>query len=193
MNRNSLRILTIKAATQEEILLVEGLKANDKFSFNALHKNYSYALLGIIFRIVKHHEDAEDVLQETFIKISRNIHQYDDNKSRFFTWMARIAKHKSLDYVKTASAKNEANRIDLIDIHQYTCKQIHINSLNIETLGLKQLTFVLNNVQREVIDLMYFKGYTQVEIAKQLEIPLGTVKTKARMAIIELRKLFTTP
>lgn len=124
------------------------------------------------------------------MKIIRNIHLYDSDKSRIFTWMARIAKHKSLDHIKSALFKNQLNRINLADLQKDEQRQSHINSINIETIGIKQLTLVLNTIQRRVIDLMYFQGYTQVEIAEELNIPLGTVKTKARTAIIELRKFF---
>ncbi|WP_158798991.1 RNA polymerase sigma factor [Pedobacter sp. L105] len=172
------------------MLLLEGLRANDELSFRRLYKDYSPALLGIIFRIVKQEEEAEDVLQETFINISRNILLYDSDKSGLFTWMAKVATNKALDYIRSAPVRREGNRVDIIDLEQDYVDEFHINCLNIETIGIKELTSILKPIEWQVIDLMYFQGYTQTEVAEELNIPLGTVKTRARMAIIELRKQF---
>ncbi|MDO7744619.1 MAG: sigma-70 family RNA polymerase sigma factor [Pedobacter sp.] len=191
MNYSARRTSKIQTPTQDEIFLVAGLRRNSELSFYKLYNNYSSALLGIIYRIVKNEHEAEDVLQETFIKISGNIHLYDSTKSRLFTWMARVATNKSLDHIRTASIRNEAKRVDVIDLESDNFNHAHIGSINIETIGIKQLTSILNFMQRQVIDLMYFQGYTQAEVAQKLNIPLGTVKTRARMAILELRKQFS--
>jgi RNA polymerase sigma factor (sigma-70 family) len=175
-------------AQLDEILLVTQLRARDQSAFQKLYKSYSAALFGIISRIVKHDEEAEDVLQETFIKIADNLHLYDASKSRFFTWMATVAKNKAIDHMRTAGVKRSNSTIDVTTV--YEDSHLLINCINVEAIGIKQLTWALSATQRNVIDLLYFNGYTQKEVSETLNIPLGTVKTKARQAINILRAQF---
>jgi RNA polymerase sigma factor (sigma-70 family) len=181
-------IKPITNAHLDEILLLMQLRAHKQSSFQKLYKSYSAALLGIISRIVKHDEEAEDILQETFVKIVNNLHLYDPDKSRFFTWMAKVAKHKAIDHIRSAAVKKGDRTIDVSTLHDD--RQLHINCINIDAIGVKQLICNLTSTQRNVIDLLYFNGYTQKEVAEKLAIPLGTVKTKARQAINILRAQF---
>jgi RNA polymerase sigma factor (sigma-70 family) len=178
------------SAKFDERDLLIGLKGHNHATFCKLYNSYSGALLNIICRIVKHEEESEDVLQETFIKIMNNIHLYDSNKATLFTWMSKVARNKSLDHMRTVAVRNGSKTIQIDHLNDKKISEPKLSPINIDTIGVRQLTANLITTHQEVINLMYFQGYTQVEVADQLAIPLGTVKTRARMAILELRKQF---
>ena len=172
-----------------EAELVRGLKRRQKITMEALYSMYSAALYGIIFRIVHVDEEAEDVLQEVFLKIWNNGAYYDASKGRLFTWMANIARNQAIDKVRSKSFKNETKNQDLED-NVDTIDVFKNVSMSPDHIGLKELLSKLKPEHKIVVELVYFNGYKQQEVADELDIPLGTVKTRLRMAIIELRKYF---
>lgn len=135
-------------------------------------------------------ELAEDVLQEAFLKIWNNFSNYDSVKGRLFTWMLNITRNLTIDtirskgYKKQAKIQNSENSVDNISDNTTTAESF-------DALGIRKHLTLLKNDQKQIIDLAYFGGFTQDEIAKKLAIPLGTVKTRMRTAIIELRKVLT--
>lgn len=179
---------TKKISLSEEEL-VSKLKSQDTLAIQALYDMYSGALLGVISRIIQHTEVAEDLLQETFIKIWNSAGSYDNSKGRLFTWMMNIARNLSIDKLRSKDFKNSnknqdiENNVDFIDAQ----KEITFNA---DLLGIKDLVTSLKPEFKTVLDMVYFKGYTHVEAAEELNLPLGTVKTRIRMGIMELRKNF---
>jgi RNA polymerase sigma factor (sigma-70 family) len=169
--------------------LVTSIKLGDQKSIATLYAMYSPALLGIIVRIVKFDEIAEDVLQETFVKIWKSIDQYQESKGRLFTWMSRLAKNTAIDHLRGRGYINSCKTSDLEQafIEADTKNQSFYNP---EIIGIKNLTMNLCPPQQAILNLIYFKGYSQSEVAEELNIPLGTVKTRLRTAIATLRKYF---
>jgi RNA polymerase sigma-70 factor (ECF subfamily) len=158
------------------------LLSQDAKRFALVFDRFSQALLGIVFQIVKDEELAQDLLQEVFVKIWNNAITYDPNKSRLFTWMLNIARNTAIDHLRSKQGK--ANK----KIESIEQAQVQKVSLQPEYTGLKKIISELKEDQREIIDLAYFEGYSHSEIAEKLNIPLGTVKTRCRSAIRELRK-----
>ncbi|WP_113652859.1 RNA polymerase sigma factor [Pedobacter namyangjuensis] len=175
---------------QPENFLVDGLKRGDKVAIDKLYKMYAGSLMGIISRIVKFDEVAEDVLQDTFVKIWKSIAQYDSSKGRLFTWMANLAKNAAIDQVRSKNYVNSSKTDDLGDTKVDLIDRRNNVSFNAETIGVRQLMQHLKPDQKNILDLVYFEGYTQMEVAEYLNIPLGTVKTKIRLSILTLRKYF---
>lgn len=169
--------------------LVQALRNREKVAAEALYDMYSASLYGVIFRIVNEETLAEDILQETFVKIWQSFSSYSSDKGRLFTWMVNIARNLSIDKVRSKDFRNQnknqdlENTVNLIDEQNST-------TYKPELLGIKDLVKTLRPEQKSILDLVYFKGYTHVEVADELGIPLGTVKTRLRMAIQELRKHF---
>jgi RNA polymerase sigma-70 factor, ECF subfamily len=176
----------VKKIKYTEDELVALLKNKDMDAYNALYDNYSAALYGVITRIIPAEEIAEDLLQEVFIKIWKGIDSYDQNKGRLFTWMLNIARNSSIDYARSKQSKIE-NKIQDIDNSVYESGKSSA-SMNTDVIGVKEQVVKLKEDHRVLIDMIYFKGYTQEETAKELNIPLGTVKTRVRAAIIQLRQ-----
>ncbi len=154
---------------------------------SVLYDMYSATLFGVIQQIVKEEETAEDVLQEAFVKIWSNFQSYDTAKGRLFTWMINICRNLAIDKIRSKQYRVSQKTKEIpasprADYGTSTFKPEHI--------GLREVTEKLSPEQKQIIDLMYFEGLTQSEIADEFNIPLGTVKTRARSAIKSLGKLF---
>lgn len=173
--------------TYSQAELARLLKARDKQAFSYLYDNYHKALFLIIYRIVKQQELAEDVLQNVFLKIWNGIGSYDAEKSQLYTWMLNVARNAAIDSLREKHEKNKSNIQEASDIVYYD-NRVFVEDTSHESIGIKGMISVLSNDHQEIIDLAYFQGYTQTEIATHLSIPLGTVKTKIRQAILELKK-----
>jgi len=168
---------------------VSKLKAQDTLAIRALYDMYSGALLGVISRIIPQTEVAEDLLQETFIKIWNSAGSYDNSKGRLFTWMMNIARNLSIDKLRSKDFRNAGKNQDIENNVDFIDSQKEI-TFNADLLGIKDMVTALKPEFNDVLDMVYFKGYTHVEAAEELNLPLGTVKTRIRMAIMELRKNF---
>lgn len=150
---------------------------------------YSASLFGVISRIITDIPVAEDVLQETFVKIWNSFSGYSAEKGRLFTWMVNVARNLAIDKIRSKDFKNQAknheleNNVTFIDEQRNTVYKP-------ELLGIRELVSTLKPEQKSILDLVYFKGYTHVEAAEELGVPLGTIKTRLRMAILQLRKHF---
>ncbi|OFY83937.1 MAG: RNA polymerase subunit sigma-70 [Bacteroidetes bacterium RIFCSPLOWO2_12_FULL_31_6] len=177
----------MKKINYSEEELVTLLKNKDDVAFHLLYDNYSSSLFGIISRIIPAEEIAEDILQDVFIKIWKAIDQYDKSKGRLFTWMLNIARNSAIDYSRSKQFKLE-NKIQDLDNSVYELNRQRSSTFNTDLIGVKEEVTKLKDEYRILIDLIYFKGFTQEETAKELNIPLGTVKTRVRAAIMELRK-----
>ena len=175
--------------TLSEPELVQAILEKDKNGAEALYDMYSSSLYGVIFRIVQHQEIAEDLLQDTFIRIWNSFSSYDAAKGRLFTWMVNVARNIAIDKTRSKEFRNSAKTEDIENNVLLIDKQVN-TIINPETIGLKDLIGKLKPEHKIILDLVYFEGLTHVEVAKKLEIPLGTVKTRLRNAIITLRKLF---
>lgn len=169
--------------------LIQAIQNKDKIGAEALYDMYSSSLHGVIYRIVLHEEIAEDLLQETFIRIWNSFSSYDTSRGKLFTWMVNIARNIAIDKTRSKDFRN-SSKTENIENNVLSIEGNFQSEMNPETLGLKELVEKLKPDQKMVLDLVYYKGYTHVEVAEQLEIPLGTVKTRLRNAIITLRKVF---
>lgn len=169
--------------------LVRALKGQETIAIQALYDMYSGALLGVISRIIQQSEVAEDLLQETFIKIWNSADSYDSSKGRLFTWMINVARNLAIDKLRSKDFRNATKNQDLENNVDFIDSQKKI-TFNADTLGLRDMVTALKPEFNDVLDMVYFKGYTHVEAAEELNLPLGTVKTRIRMAIMELRKHF---
>lgn len=171
-----------------EIELVALLKNKDQQAFSYLYDNYAAALYGVVMKVINKEESAKDLLQEIFIKIWRNIDSYDAVKGRLYTWMLNIARNSAIDVLRS-SGFNQDKKISDLENNVHMDNTALSTSIKTDHMGLKQIVNGMKEEYRQVIDLAYFKGYTQEEIAKELQIPVGTVKTRSRSALIQLKSL----
>lgn len=172
--------------SEEEMILL--LRQKNERAFSVLYDNYSAALYGVILRIVMTEEIAEDVLQEAFVKIWNNFSGYDNTKGRLFTWMINIARNLAIDKTRSKDYKNSQKNLDVEKIVSYIDTK-KSTSFAPDGIGVKDIVAKLKPDYFEVVDLIYFKGCTHVEAAEELKLPLGTVKTRLRMAIQQLKEM----
>jgi len=161
------------------------LKEQSNEAFNYLYDNYSGALFTIINQIVAQKETASDVLQEVFLNIWKKIDLYDATKGRLFTWMLNIARNAAIDKVRSKGYRDNFKNQTISD-HEDGGINVQVNP-ETSDVGLKKMLTKLKEEYRTLIDLSYFQGFTHDEIAKIMGIPLGTVKTRIRTALSQLR------
>ncbi len=178
----------VKKITYSEPQLIELITNRDQTAFSYLYDNYYRALFIVIFTITKDKELAEDVLQNVFVKIWDNFDKYEKSKGKLYTWMLNIARNAAIDSLRNKHEKIK-NNIQEPDDFVYYKNQLFVEDTNHNTIGLKDVLKSLTDEQQQIIDLAYFQGYTQSEIAEKLDAPLGTIKTKIRQTLLELRKI----
>jgi RNA polymerase sigma-70 factor, ECF subfamily len=172
--------------SEEELVLQ--LQNRNQQAFSYLYDNYAAALNGIIYRLVEDKELSEDILQEAFVKIWNNFSNYDTTKGRLFTWMLNLTRNLTIDTLRSKGYKKQSK----ISSDENSVSNYADNNTTVErfdAIGIRKQLSNLKPEQRSIIDMAYFNGYTQDEISKEMGIPLGTVKTRMRSAILELRKM----
>ena len=170
--------------TQEEILPL--VLKRDERSFTTLYDMYSKSLFSVITNLIKDREEAEDVLQEVFVKIWKNIDSYNESKGRLYTWMLNIARNTSIDKLRSKGFNNSQKNLSADNFVHLLDDSNKLNN-RIDTIGIKEFVQKLKPKCIQLIDLLFFKGYTQQEASDELEIPLGTVKTQNRNCMNDLR------
>ncbi len=175
----------ISTNEQEIIYLLE--QGNDA-CLDLIYKHYSNALYGVLCKILPSTEQAEDALQATMVKVWKNKASYSSSKGRLFTWLVNIARNTALDELRSKNQKKSNNNLPLDKVQGYVEQTLVTNS-NVNNIGLQKVLQSLPLDQQRLVQLMYFQGYTQQEIADEIPMPLGTVKTKLRNALLQLRKV----
>lgn len=170
---------------QEDQLIYQLQSGNEK-AFEKVYEMYSKSLYGIIYNITRDETVSEELLQDVFLKIWNNASSYDSKKGRFFTWILNIARNASIDRLRSKDFKNKRSNIktdnftDILESKTSTPGKL-------DAIGLQKYVDILEPVCKKLIDLLFFKGFTQKESAEELQIPLGTVKTRNRICIDKLR------
>ena len=169
-------------------ILIEKFKQKDEKAFETLYNMYSDSMQGVIYNIIRDRDIAEEVMQDVFIKAWHNAHTYSAEKGRFFTWILNIARNAAIDKTRSKSFKNSKQNLDaqfFVDILENN------ESLDAKTdaIGIAKFVDKLAKKCIEVIELLYFKGYTQLEASETLDMPIGTIKTRNRNCIQELRNM----
>jgi len=165
------------------------LKQQSREAFNYLYKQYSAVLYGVICKVIYDEQTAQDVLQDVFVKIWNNIEQYNPQKGRIYTWMINIARNAAIDKLRSKGEIMKGKIQTGDDIVSNLERGMKTEQAT-DTIGLRKMVSGLKPEYETIINLAYFKGYTLDEISKTLGIPLGTVKTRMRHAIQQLRAVF---
>ncbi len=177
---------------QKEEHLISLLRKKDRQGFELLYDNYSGAIYGVILRIVKQNEVAEEALQDVFLNIWNKIDQYNAEKGKLFTWIINIARNMAIDKLRSKESRQSQLNDTMDDVFlNVSKKQQH--TPNSDVIGLKDLLSHLDEEDGFVIKMLYFKGYSQSELSKDFNIPLGTVKTRTRRALKQLRGFMGSP
>ncbi|MDX1939837.1 MAG: sigma-70 family RNA polymerase sigma factor [Saprospiraceae bacterium] len=161
------------------------MQNSKKEGLSLLYDKYAGALYGVIFKVVQQQEAAEEVLQDTILKIWNNASKFDASKGTLPAWIVNIARNAAIDRIRLKKINTKTQELEPIS------NTLEQQALNPDVIGVKELTEKLNPEQKAIIDLIYFNGYTQSETAEALNIPVGTVKTRLRAAILKMREMFS--
>jgi RNA polymerase sigma factor (sigma-70 family) len=181
------RLLATSKLKYSEEELVAALKRNERAAFDFLYDHYSAALFNIITKTLRDEERAADILQESFLKIWKNIASYNPEKGRLFTWILNIARNGAIDAVRMDGRKPNMENID--DRSVQNEPDAGQDSM-VDSSEIKAIVNMLRPERKILIDMAYFQGYTHEEISEELSIPLGTVKSRIRTALQELKNYF---
>lgn len=162
----------------------------DERHFARLYDRFSGALFGVILSRIGDMEVAENLLQDVFVKAWRYRKLYDASKGRVFTWLYNITRSTCIDHLRSKAHK-QCRASVLSDDLSLLLPGAPADYFIADSIGLRKMVGHLRREEKEVVELMYFEGFTQREIADRMNIPLGTVKTRVRRAIKNLRAIFT--
>jgi len=173
---------------KDQSQLILQFQQKDVKAYEKLYNLYCNSISGVVNNIVKNDDVAQEITQDVFIKAWNKADTYSAKKGRFFTWLLNIARNAAIDYTRSKKFKQSKQNLSadfFVDILESS------SSLDSETntIGLKEFVTKLGETCKSVIELLYFKGFTQKEASEELNIPLGTIKTRNRTCIGELRTM----
>lgn len=166
--------------------LIKAFQQKDVKAFEALYKMYCDSILGVINNIVRDEASSQEVLQDVFMKVWNNSASYSAKKGRFFTWILNIARNAAIDKIRSRSFKNNKGNVDSQSFADLIPSTENLDKKT-DAIGITKFVNALADKCKEIIELIYFQGYTQKETAESLGIPIGTIKTRNRSCIDQLR------
>ena len=173
-------------STQLEKNIIQLLKEGDKKALTLLYDNYSNALFGVALKITNDEALAKDALQESFIKIWKNSKKYNPEKAKLFTWLYRITRNTAIDKLRSFNNRNN-KEVQIDNSNVYNLPTISINQ---DVIDLKEHVAKLDQKYKTVLNALFFEGMTQQEASDELNIPLGTIKSRLKIALRELKKVY---
>ena len=176
-------------AQENDVELLKAIAARDEAALAQLYDRYRVILFGLLMRILNNREEAEDVLQETFLQVWRRAADFDENRGRPFTWLVTLARSRGIDRLRALAARERAAVAGARDeseaVSDAASDAFRSEQRGLVTNALAQLP----DEQQRPLMLAYFDGLTQTEIAARLGAPLGTVKTRMRTGMMRLREM----
>lgn len=170
---------------QNDSFLIQQLKDKNERALSLLYDKYAGAIYSVIIKMVRDEGKAQNLLQDTFMTVWDKAESYDANKGRFYTWVFRIARNKTLNFLRKVEPLIQTD-----DFSVYDSKEDAI-SIDTKYLELNGAITSLEAHHKEAIELVYFKGLTHKEAHQQMDVPLGTFKSYVRQALKQLRQTYT--
>ena len=166
--------------------IIELLLEGDEKGMSLLYDYYGETLYGIALKVTNDEELAKDVLQESLVKVWKKIEKYDPAKAKLFTWLFRITRNTAIDKIRSKNIKSE-QEIQFEVSNVYT---IGVEDIKPEHIDVRSHINTLDGKYQAVIDALFFKGMTQQEASEALDMPLGTIKSRLKIGLRELRKIY---
>jgi RNA polymerase sigma-70 factor (ECF subfamily) len=168
--------------------IVELLQERNEKAISLLYEHYGDTLFGVAFKVVKDEDLAQDVLQESFVKIWKKSDSYDATKAKLFTWLFRITRNTAIDKLRSINTKSEKEiQIDVSNVYN-----VGIQSTRPELMDVRENLDKIDDKYQIVLDALFFQGMTQQEASEELDIPLGTIKSRLKIGLRELKKIYGT-
>ena len=166
--------------------IVELLQERNEKAISLLYEHYGDTLLGVANKVVRDQELAQDVVQESFVKIWKKSDSYDPAKAKLFTWLFRITRNTAIDKLRSVNTKSDKEiQIDVSDVYN-----LGVNSIIPELIDVRENLEKIESKYQIVLDALFFQGMTQQEASDELDVPLGTIKSRLKIGLRELRKIY---
>jgi len=178
-----------ESAQVSDVELLHAVARGDEVALACLYDGYRVILFGLLVRILNSREEAEDVLQEVFLQVWKRASDFDEARGRPFTWLVTLARSRAIDRLRSLGSRERVAQNAAREIIEETSDVIEDAIRAEEAKVVRQALQEIPEEQRRVLELAYFEGLTQSEVARRLETPLGTIKTRMRSGMIKLREL----
>ena len=166
--------------------IVELLQERNDKAISLLYEHYGDTLYGVAKKVVRDEELAQDVLQESFVKIWKKSDSYDASKAKLFTWLFRITRNTAIDKLRSVNTKSDKEiQMDVSDVYN-----LGVESIRPELIDVRENLDKIENKYQIVLEALFFHGMTQQEASDELDIPLGTIKSRLKIGLRELRKIY---
>ncbi|WP_346267276.1 sigma-70 family RNA polymerase sigma factor [Halalkalibaculum roseum] len=178
----------------EEVEILRRIKARDEKAMAELYELYNGLLFSMIISVVKKKEEAEDVLQEVFVTIWEKAPTFNEERGNVYSWLVTLTRNKAIDRIRSKDYKTQKKATQDVDAPDFFLEGNKYDPLKTtiysdRTELVKKALSEIPESQSEVLKIAYYEGLTQREISEQLDIPLGTVKTRMRQGMIKLKDL----
>lgn len=183
-------ILEVALRFKDDSDLVRRLKNREPHAMADLYDRYGRVAYSLIVRVVRDSAAAEDLVQETFLRVWNRVQSFDPERGALGPWILTVARNRAIDYLRSVDGRMAAGSLELDRTdHPALFSTFEDASLSLDRARRLKTAFEkLNTNQRTVIELAYFEGLSQTEMAERMNQPLGTVKTWVRSALKALRE-----
>jgi len=185
--------LQVALRFKDDADLARRLKARDPHVMSTLYDRYGRLAYSLIFRVVRDASTAEDLVQETFLRVWNRAQSFDEHRGALGPWILTVARNRAIDHVRSAEARLSAGALELDRLENPKLfSDLEDSALSIDRARRLKAAFEkLTPQQRTVIEMAYYEGLSQTEMAERMKQPLGTVKTWVRTALKTLREELT--
>ncbi len=162
----------------------------DSEALETLYDRYEQIIYNFAYRIVKDAMAAEEVMQELFLRIWNQAENYDHSQGKLSSWMFAITRNIAIDHLRRRSSRTAHQTVDTDYLNLIRDKETTEDIVELRMIGehVKEALQGLNEDQQQVVDMIYYQGFTQQEVADLASIPLGTVKSRVRLAMKQLQQ-----
>jgi RNA polymerase sigma-70 factor, ECF subfamily len=189
----ALALLQVSLRFKNDGDLASRLRARDAGAMRELYDRYGRLVYSLILRMVRNSAAAEDLVQETFLRVWNRMQAFDQERGALGPWVLTVARHRAIDYLRSADSKISSAALELDHLeHPGRFCDFEDRALSLDRARrLKDAFEKLTAHQKTVLELAYYEGLSQTEMAERLQQPLGTVKTWVRSALKVLREQLT--
>lgn len=167
--------------------LLRRVARHDEAALAVLYAEYSTPVYSLAMFVLRNTVLAQEVMQDTFMKVWKNPHAYDPAKGQFSSWLLTVTRHTAIDRLRHEIRQSGK----VVPLDEHVIVEADEALFAIEGDQLHAVMEELPPDQRTVIYLAYFRGYTHSELAEHLDVPLGTVKTRLRLGLQKLKGLMS--
>jgi RNA polymerase sigma-70 factor (ECF subfamily) len=175
-------------ATADDEDLMDLVASGDRAAFSELYDRFSPRVMGLVRRVLVDQAQSEEVVQELFLEVWQRAPLFDRSKGRAVSWVLTISHRRAVDRVRASSSSRERDvRVGIRDYapsYDTVADQVETSVLSDV---VRSAMSALTEIQRQVVSMAYFDGLSQREIADELSVPVGTIKTRLRDGLMKLR------